>query len=86
MPEAEGKFNSGNLGVLVFPAGGFRRNEYVLKVGRWKVGGGGFYLSEYVPLNELSDLSHALRELAQSGWCQPHPAQLRANSGDRKRN
>ena len=56
MPEPIGKYQQGSIGVLVFPAGGFRQKEFVVRFGRWKASGGRFYLSEYVPTDELANL------------------------------
>ncbi len=69
-------FRSGQLDVLVFPSGGYRKNEYVLKVGRWKLGGGKLHHSEYVPMDELPDLFRALSQLEKSSFWKTPSAQL----------
>lgn len=60
VPKEVARFDVGNVAVFVFPAAGFRKNEYVLRVGRWKVGGKQFYSSEFIPLADLDDLLQAV--------------------------
>jgi hypothetical protein len=63
MPKELKRFDSHSITALVFPAGGFRRNEYVVKFGRWKAGRGNLYLSEFIPTQDLDDLLKAYAHL-----------------------
>lgn len=53
LPETVARYRDGQVGAHVFPAGSFRRDEYVVQFGRWK---GGFQkqrFSEFIPESEL---------------------------------
>ena len=56
LPKPLGQYYVHNVNALVFPAGGFRQGEYVLRFGRWRPGGKQYYCSEYIPESELDDL------------------------------
>ena len=56
MPKEVRQLLVGNLGALVYPAGGFHRREFVVRFGRWKPSNGRFYCSEFIPEQELNDL------------------------------
>lgn len=56
MPESIKRFDEGNIGCLVFPAGGYRKHDVVVRFGRWRASSGRFYLSEFVPTEDLGDL------------------------------
>ena len=53
-----------NIAAFIFPAGGFRRGEYVVRVGRWKTGGKQFYCSEFIPASDIDNVL-AVVELAK---------------------
>ena len=53
-----------NVAAFVFPAGGYRKAEYVIRVGRWKSGGKQFYCSEFIPAEDIDNLLAAV-ELAR---------------------
>jgi hypothetical protein len=50
---------------LLFPAGSWRRNGSVLRIGRWKPGAGRFYLSEFVPHEELEDVERVIAQVRE---------------------
>lgn len=53
-----------NVAAFVFPAGSFRRGEYVVRVGRWRAGGKQFYCSEFIPAGDIDNVL-AVVELAK---------------------
>ena len=63
LPKESNSFSSGNVTAVVYPAGGFRRNEYVVRIARVKGSGRGLYLSEFIPVNELDDVLSTLADL-----------------------
>lgn len=63
MPKEVDRVDRGSVGGLLFPSGGYRKREYVARFGRWRTGKGSFYLSEYVPEEDLADLSEAVQEM-----------------------
>lgn len=66
MPKELASFTVGDIGVLIYPAGGFRKREYVVRLGRWKASSGRFYMSEFIPTENLNDLSKAIEKLRTS--------------------
>lgn len=68
LPKEIAHFDSGSISALVFPAGGFRRNEYVVRFGRWRAGGKQLYLSEFIPTQDLDDLLKSFAQLEH--WLQ----------------
>jgi hypothetical protein len=73
LPKEIRQFYAGNVAAILFPAGDWRRERFVVRTGRWRPGSGKFYLSEFVPDDELDDLEvviaqvrEYLDELAQS--------------------
>ncbi len=56
MPKEVSCFMADNVAVLVFPAGNWRKDEFVLRVGRWKAGGKQFYCSEFIPAADIDSL------------------------------
>jgi hypothetical protein len=50
----------GSVSAVVYPSGGFRRGDSVVRIGRVRSSGKGLYLSEFVPLEELADVSDAI--------------------------
>jgi hypothetical protein len=56
MPNETRRVDEGNIGCVVYPAGGFRKKEVVVRFGRWRASNGRFYLSEFVPQEDLDDL------------------------------
>lgn len=56
MPAPLDKFDKGNIAGCVYPSGGYRKNEVVIRVGRLRAGRDSFYLSEFIPLEDLNDL------------------------------
>lgn len=76
MPREVRQYQVGNTGVIVYPAGGFgRRPGFVVRCGRWKASGSKFFLSEFVPLEELADLLAVLQKL-QSEMVEPASPKL----------
>jgi hypothetical protein len=56
LPEEVNRYRHGNVEGLLYPAGGFGRGAFVVRVGRWKVGGQKFFLSDFIPEEELDSL------------------------------
>lgn len=54
-----------SISALVFPAGGWRADDYVVRVGRMKSGGKNFYISEFIPRAEIDDAITALMMLQE---------------------
>lgn len=52
-PEPIYKVIRHNLTALLYPAGSWSRQSLVLRFGRWRASSSHFYLSEYVPTEEL---------------------------------
>src|SRR5262245_23061098 len=69
LPKEIAKEQSGNVALIVYPAGGFRRGETVVQVGRWSWRSGNWFHSQFIPTAELDDLFKALSQLRQS---EPH--------------
>src|SRR3972149_7727255 len=61
LPKELGRYRDQNVEGLLFPAGGFRSGEFVVRFGRWK-GGQKFYLSEFIPENELESLLEVVKQ------------------------
>lgn len=64
LPKEVTRYFVGNVVAFVLPGGAFRRNEYVIRIGRWKSGGKQFYCSEFIPASEMDDVL-AVVELAK---------------------
>jgi hypothetical protein len=76
LPREVRQYQAGNTGAIVYPAGGFgRRPGFVVRCGRWKASGSKFFLSEFIPLEELADLLAILQKL-QSETTAPAPPKL----------
>ena len=74
LPKEVNRYRDGNVEGLLYPAGGFRRGEFVVRVGRWKVGGQKFFLSDFIPEEELDSLLRVVnqaREEYRAHACQP---------------
>ena len=66
MPEEVARYHVDNVVALVFPGGGFRKNEVCICVGRWRASGKQFYSSEFIPLADIDNLL-AVIERAKEG-------------------
>ena len=62
-PQEIRQFASGNVGAVLFPAGDWKRQRSVVRVGRWKPSAGKYYLSEYIPTDELDDLQRVVAQV-----------------------
>lgn len=49
------QFSRHNLGAVLYPAGSWGRESLVLRFGRWRASSGHFFLSEFIPVEELPD-------------------------------
>ena len=67
VPEPTAHFRSGNIEAQLFPAGSFRRGDQVVRVGRWKTGGHRFFLSEFIPEEDLDELTKVILQ-ARDGY------------------
>ena len=63
LPREVAHFDSGSICAVVYPSGGFRRNEYVVKFGRWRTSGRSLYHSEFIPAQDLDDLIRVFSQL-----------------------
>lgn len=63
MPNELQRIHKGNIGGILLPAGGYRKREYVVQFGRWRAGKGKFYLSEFIPAEDLDDLLAAVQDM-----------------------
>lgn len=45
----------GDLGAAVYPAGSWGRPTVVVRFGRWRASSGRFFLSDYIPAEELTE-------------------------------
>ncbi|MDQ3329252.1 MAG: hypothetical protein M3552_01145 [Planctomycetota bacterium] len=65
IPEKVREFQSGNVAAILYPSGDYRRERVVIQLGRWKPGAGRFFLSEYVPEEELDDLDEVIVQVRE---------------------
>jgi hypothetical protein len=63
LPKPVKSCSSGSVEAVVYPAGGFRRDEYAVQIGRVRSGRGQLYLSELVPVVERDDVYNVLAQL-----------------------
>lgn len=63
LPPEVSHVNFGSVSAVLYPSGGFRRGELVVRIGRVRTGGKGLYLSEFIPLDELADVSAAIEAI-----------------------
>lgn len=56
LPDEVTRRHHGNVCAIVYPAGTYRQNERVIRVGRWKAGGKQFYCSEFIPVSDIDDV------------------------------
>ncbi len=56
VPKEVVRFDAGSVSAFIYPAAGYRRGEFVIRVGRWKSGGKQFYSSEFIPMADIDDL------------------------------
>jgi hypothetical protein len=62
LPKEVARYCNEYVEGLVYPAGSFRRNECVVRFGRWKLGGREQFLSEFIPEAELDCLLAVVTE------------------------
>lgn len=65
-PKALAEHLRGDLGAMVYPAGAWGRPSLVVRFGRWRASSNRFYLSEYVPAEELSEFIRLVLEVQAS--------------------
>lgn len=65
LPQEITTCNKDNVTAFVYPAGGFRKRDYVIRVGRWKAMGKQFFASEFIPAEDIPLLLDAIEEAAQ---------------------
>ena len=65
LPKEVAQFFSGNVAAFLFPAGDWRRKRFVVRIGRWKPNSGRFYLSEFVPDEELDDVEVVIAQVRE---------------------
>lgn len=80
LPKETRRFDVRNVAVFVLPAGSWRKDDYVIRVGRWKAGGKQFYASEFIPAADLDDLL-AVVQLAKEELSAATPTRGRRTAG-----
>jgi len=65
LPKEIAQFHSGNVAAILFPAGDWKRERFVVTIGRWKPSSGRFYLSEFVPDEELDDVEEVTTQVRE---------------------
>jgi len=55
-PTENRQFRRRDVAALVYPAGGWRRGEFVIRFGRWRSQGRDYFLSQYFSPEDLEDL------------------------------
>jgi hypothetical protein len=68
-----------NVVGIIFPAGGWRKGEYVIRVGRWKAGGKQFYCSEFIPAADIDNVVAVVEQVKEE------ISRLQRKSGGRRR-
>lgn len=64
LPQVVGYCFVDNVVAQFFPAGSWRKGEFVIRVGRWRTGGKQFYCSEFIPAADIDNVL-AVVELAR---------------------
>jgi hypothetical protein len=64
-PKEVCQFFTNNVAAVLYPAGDWKRERFVVRLGRWKPGSGRFYLSEYVPADELEDAETVIAQVRE---------------------
>lgn len=80
LPKEAHRFDVSNVTAFLFPAGSWRKEDYVIRVGRWKAGGKQFYASEFIPAAEIDDLLTVVR-LAKESLSTAAPTSRRRKAG-----
>jgi hypothetical protein len=62
LPKELDRLFANNVAALVFPAGSWKKDEVVIRVGRWRPGGQQFYCSEYIPASDLESLLNVVQQ------------------------
>ncbi len=65
-PKALAEQTRGNLGAMVYPAGSWGRPSLVVRFGRWRASSNRFYLSEFIPAEELTEFIRLALEVQAS--------------------
>lgn len=64
LPRETAQFCSGNVAAVLLPEGGWRKGT-AIRLGRWKPSAGRFFLSEFIPAKELSDLETVIAQVRE---------------------
>ena len=80
LPKEVHRFDVQSVAAFVFPAGSFRKDEYVIRIGRWKAGGKQFYSSEFIPFADIDD-ALAVLQMAKEKLSSASSARTRRRSG-----
>jgi hypothetical protein len=65
LPKEIAQMSSGNVAAILFPGGDWKRERVVLRFGRWKPYSGKFYLSEFIPDDELDDVAQVIVQVRE---------------------
>src|SRR5262245_21122225 len=63
LPSEVACFDSGSVSAVIYPAGGFRGKDLLVRFGRVRAGGRQLYLSEFIPTDELEDVLVTVSDL-----------------------
>ena len=64
LPEEIGQFHSGNVAAVLLPKAGWKE-RYTVRIGRWKPSAGRYFLSEFIPSDEVADLELVVAQLRE---------------------
>lgn len=64
LPEPVIQFHRGNVAAVLLPKAGWKE-KYSIRLGRWKPAAGRYFLSEFIPTDELEDLEMVVAQLRE---------------------
>ena len=64
LPDPVIQFHSGNVAAVLLPKAGWKE-KFSIRLGRWKPAAGRYFLSEFIPTNELEDLEMVVAQLRE---------------------
>lgn len=80
LPKEAKRFDVNSVALFVFPAGSWRKDDYVIRVGRWKATGRQMYSSEFIPFADIDDLA-AVVQLAKEELSLASKSRTRGRAG-----
>ncbi len=64
VPKEVAQFHHGNVAAVLLPKAGWQE-RCTVRIGRWKPFSGRYYLSEFIPSNELADLEEVIAQVRE---------------------